>query len=351
MGSFEKQNDEIAVLLMVSGGSDSEAMLELFCLLAAGAPAKGPQGEALLAMVREALPHAAALSLRVLHINHLLRGEQSDADEAFVVGQCENFGVSYEVRRIDVGTLCASSSAGMEATARAARYAAANDALDAFAAEARLSPERALICTAHTLDDRVETYLMRTLVGCGPGGLASIPRRNGRILRPLLSATRQQLREFLREQHPGVADEQLWRDDPTNDDGSNFRSQVRNKLVPVMNELRPGFERSLERTMDLIADEDAALSASAACTVYTNLSLEGECTLLPCSALTALSRPQARRVLRQCLLAVNADARLQAAQIERVLELVAAGGTFSTEVDGGIRVQSDGCNITMLIAQ
>lgn len=107
---------------------------------------------------------------------------------------------------------------------------------------ARVGAKDGLICTAHTIDDRVETFFMRALVGTGPGGLASIPRVRGNLRRPLLDASREQLRDWLRKRHPGVPDTALWREDETNLTGDNFRSRVRRELIPVLRKLRPGFE-------------------------------------------------------------------------------------------------------------
>lgn len=330
------------LLLMVSGGSDSTAMLELAALYAAGRQPAGPAGQALLQMMGKALPKPQDVAPLVLHVNHLLRGKASDGDEDFVVRRCQELGVAFRVRRVDVATLAKASGHGMEAVARGERYRLASEVLAATSRS-----QNGLILTAHTLDDRVETFLMRSLVGTGPGGLASIPRRRGNIVRPLLDATRAQLRDFLVEQHPGMLQEELWRDDATNDDGSNFRSRVRHELVPVMRVLKPGFEASLARTMDLIAEEDDVRVQAAQGVVYRNLELDEQGAVLPLAALSALDVPLKRRVIRQCLLVVNPDARLESAQIQRVLDGVESGGDFAVDVDSSIRVTGDAKRLRM----
>lgn len=322
-------------------------MLELAALAAAGGEPLGAAGRKLMSMMTAALPQDADLELGVLHVNHLLRGEASDGDEAFVTCRCEELGIPCATRRVDIAALAGASPDGMEAVARAERYRLAADELAALEARCGARPGSGLIFTAHTLDDRVETFLMRALVGTGPGGLASIPRRRGGIVRPLLDATRQELRDFLAEQHPGADPGELWRDDATNDDGSNFRSQVRTRLVPVMRALKPGFEASLARTMDLIAEEDTARADAAAAIVYRNLAFDGCAASLPCSALAGIDVALARRVVRQCLLVVNPEARLESRQVERILEGVRSQAPFATEVDSGIRVNGDGVALTM----
>jgi NADPH-dependent glutamate synthase beta subunit-like oxidoreductase len=127
--------------------------------------------------------------------------------------------------------LAAGAPGGVEAVAREERYRLADAELDRICCELGVDAEQGVICTAHTLDDRIETFFMRTLVGTGPAGLRSIPRERGRIRRPLLDAGREELREWLRERHLGQPDSELWREDATNDDGSNFRSRVRHELL------------------------------------------------------------------------------------------------------------------------
>jgi tRNA(Ile)-lysidine synthase len=324
------------VLLMVSGGSDSTALLELASAYAHGEDAACDD---LLKMMAHVLPQPEELELSVLHVNHMLRGDDADADERFVSKRCADLDVPCQIRRVDIAALTSTRKGGMEAVAREERYRFA-----------RMLCKDGVICTAHTLDDRIETFYMRSLVGTGPGGLSSIPRRRGNLRRPLLDATRAQLRDWLRFRHPGVSDEFLWREDASNTDGTNFRSQVRLKLIPVLRDLRPGFEKPLAQTMDLLAEEDEMLCQQAESIVYRNLSWDGETALFPREVLTQLVRPLARRVLRASLLVVNPDARLEASQIERVLDKLGEA-TFATEASGGIRICGDAATLTLYKAQ
>ena len=108
--------------------------------------------------------------------------------------------------------------------------------------------------------------------------------------------------------------------------------------MPVLRDLRPGFEASLARTMDLIASEDAEVSRAVEANVRKNRVRAGGEFRFPTSALAELPRPYARRVIRRVLLEVNPDARLESAQIERVVRGLATP-RFSTEVSGGIRIR------------
>lgn len=326
-------SEQVGVVLMVSGGSDSTALLEMVCAYLEGRPLPFEAQRAFEGL----LPDPAAVHIRVLHVNHLLRGAAAYADEAFVRAECEQMGVNLHVERVNVKDLAASRKGGVEAVAREERYRLAEEQLDLVCATKGCA--RGYILPAHTLDDRVETFFMRALVGTGPGGFASIPHARGRIRRPLLDMTREELREWLREQRPSVPDALLWREDATNDDGSNFRSRVRTQLVPVAEELRGGFARTLAHTMDLIADEDAMLQERAHALLYRHLDWDGAVAKLPAAALLDEKPPMRRRVLREALLVVRPDARLESAQIERVAQAVEAGEDASCDVAGGVRVQ------------
>lgn len=334
----------IPVLLMVSGGSDSTALLELACAYCGGESTA--HGDELLGMLARVLPEPQDIGLGVLHVNHMLRGAEADADERFVRERCAKLNVPCEVQRVDIAALASRSKDGMEAVAREQRYRLAELAFEHLGGNS----SQGMICTAHTLDDRIETFFMRSLVGTGPGGLASIPRARGKIRRPLLDATREQLRAWLRARHPGVGDSGLWREDATNEEGANFRSKVRMQLIPVLGELRPGFEKPLLQTMDLIAEEDDALNQEAQSIVYRNLEWDGSSARLSVGALRTLSAPMAKRVLRSCLLVVNPEARLESTQIARVCEHL-EDERYVTEVSGGVRVRVEAGYLVMVKGQ
>ncbi|MCD8199495.1 MAG: tRNA lysidine(34) synthetase TilS [Coriobacteriaceae bacterium] len=315
-------------VLMVSGGSDSIALLEM----------------------------AARLDCRddckVLHIHHGLRASEADADAAFVQARCEDLGLACEVRHVDVEELHRRTRRSIEDCARELRYAAGEEVLDVWCEQRNADPEQGLLVLAHTLDDRIETFFMRSLTGAGPSGLASIPRRRGRIYRPLLSRRREELRDYLRDLYPDHTDAELWREDATNEDGSNFRSRVRTQLIPVLRDLRPGFETSLERTMDLVEDEQTLLADDARSLVLRNLVFDAPASApdeqeavqaahLPLEVLEGLDRPMCRRVVLRCLLEVRPTGRFEAVQVERIVDGIVEG-ELCTEVSGGIRVQIEG---------
>jgi len=182
------------VLVAVSGGPDSVALLHALHLLAP--------------------PHA--LSLHVAHVHHGLRPE-ADRDAAFVEELAGRFGLPVSVERVAVALGAGRSP---EEAARLARY----HALERCAT--RIGAHR--IAVGHTADDQAETVLMRLLQGAGPLGLAGIPPVRGRVIRPLLEVTRAMVLAHLRAH--GLP----WVEDATNADPKFLRNRLRHDLLPLL---------------------------------------------------------------------------------------------------------------------
>jgi tRNA(Ile)-lysidine synthase len=210
--------DGDGVALAVSGGADSLALLHAMRTLA------GPRG----------------WRLAVLTVDHGLR-PGSAADAAFVSDHAKALGL--EARRLTLGPadLERHRGHGPEGAARAARYGALWPAAEELGC--------AFLATGHTLDDQAETVLLQLLRGAGPEGLAGMAVRAGRLLRPLLEVRRAETRACCAA--VGVR----WREDPTNQEQGPLRNQVRQRLLPLLEELRPGAAATLARTAGLAADE------------------------------------------------------------------------------------------------
>lgn len=232
------------LVLMVSGGSDSTALL-----------VRCARGEVDLLDGRG--PGRLAVGrLHVLHVNHCLRGQEADRDEAFVRGLCAALGVSFEARRVDVPALMADGG-NFEDAAREARYQEAWRLACDLCEAAGLAPGHARILVAHTADDRAETFLMRAMTGAGTTGLAGMRRMRGIVARPLLDETREDLRAYLRREGVG------WCEDSTNDEDGALRSYVRHHVTPPMRERAPRFAGALGRALDAMTLEDDLLERLA----------------------------------------------------------------------------------------
>ncbi len=304
------------VVLMVSGGADSTALL----VLAAAAELDIDDGRGLARIARE--------RLHVLHVNHQLRGEAADADEAFVCELCEELGVPVTVERVDVAALAQDPATGdtnIENVAREVRYAAATRLANRLCKEAGLPRSAARIVTAHTANDRTETFFMHAITGSGTQGLSSIPRRRNRIVRPLLDRTHEELCALLRLR--GIA----WHEDATNADTRYLRSFVRHEVVPLARQRNPRLFESMASTCEILSDEDSYLTQVAARSLRAlERRSEAGLVVLDAAKLAATDVAIARRVVRSAVLKACPECRLEAAHVARVLGLVAAGEGSAT---------------------
>ncbi len=302
------------VLAMVSGGADSVTMLRL---LAAGD--LGPIG-----------------ALSVLHVNHLLRGADADADAEFVRELGESLGIEVLVVRFDVAQYAAVEGLNLEDAGRRVRYRFAEEALDAACEAARVRPEQGRIAVAHTRDDRIETFLMRAITGAGAGGLSSIPYRRGRIVRPLLDCDRADVRTYLEDLG------QRWREDESNSDTSRLRALVRANIVPVAEQVNPAFRETLARSIDLLAADDALLSRLAEdfSRDFAEVTADGRVEF-DRAFMESLDPAMARRTVRKALIRAFPEAsRLEASHVEALVEGLSANA-FSRDLPGGLRAETE----------
>lgn len=237
------------LLLMVSGGSDS-------CGLAYA--------------MHELAQRGAVGPLAMLHVNHCIRGQAADDDQRFVEALADALGIPLFTCTIDIPQLVAREGGNLEAIARRERYAAAAEALHSLCEHEGRPYSAGRICVAHTQDDRVENFYMRSIVGTGPGGFAGMSWRTGNVIRPLLGVSRKAIRDYLEARAAAdgciaIADEAgaLWREDATNAQTEQLRAYVRHTMIPAALERNPQLLDTLCRTMDLIADEDEYLESLA----------------------------------------------------------------------------------------
>ena len=303
---------ESGVLLMVSGGSDSTALA---------------YAAADLAKQKVIGPVA------MLHVNHRLRGADADADQQFVQHLADLLSIPLFTCEVNIGRLADERGENVEAVARRERYLAANEALESMCRHEGVPLSTARVWTAHTQDDRVENFYMRTIVGTGPGGFSSMLYTNGPVARPCLDVSRDDLRAFIKLRAASGravardADGQLWREDATNAHTDRFRAFVRHEIVPRAKERNPQLLDALCRTMNLIADEDDMLEAQTAelaARLVSWTEREGDlpdytagCVIAP--EFATVATPLQRRVVREVLQGIlGSDARVESASVEAV---------------------------------
>lgn len=296
------------VILMVSGGADSMALLHM----AATEPLDLGDGAGLARVAKE--------RLHVLHVNHLLRGEDADADQHFVQETCDSLGIPCTVLRMDVAKLAQERDGNVEEIGRRVRYDAARELAQKLCVEQGVSRQKAKILTAHTADDRAETFMMNVMRGSGMSGLASIPRHRGLIYRPLLDYTHDQLKDWLKAR--GLD----WHEDATNTDTHYLRAYMRHNVLPLLKARNPMLVQTVCKIADLMTDEDDYLEAKAARKLRQITLRKSESSLvLDALKLSSTDVVIARRVVRIVARQLIPEAWLEFKHVDAVLEAVAAG--------------------------
>jgi tRNA(Ile)-lysidine synthase len=210
----------------VSGGADSVALLRI------------------LQNLREEL----GIRLLVVHFNHMLRGEASQADAQFVKDLARALGLEIVTTSEDVSAAAALQGWNLEDAARRLRYA--------FFESVGASGQATRIAVAHTAQDQAETVLAHLIRGTGPTGLAGIYPKMGSVIRPLLATQRQDLRDYLKSLN------QLWREDATNRDTKRQRARIREQLIPLLeNNFAPTIVSHLGELARLSREEELFWSA------------------------------------------------------------------------------------------
>lgn len=299
------------LLVALSGGSDSTALL---CLLT------------------DLLPALGAEVAGVVHVHHQLR-PTADRDAAFAEALARRLGHAVEVVRVDVAGRAAVEGLSPEDAARRERYEALRAAASRFGATA--------IATGHTRDDQVETLLMKLARGAGLTGAGGVYPRHGDLVRPLLEASRAELRAEL------VARGESWVDDESNEDRAILRNRVRHAAVPVLAEVFGEGALDAMAASASLAQEDGqwldALAAQAAASLLKDTAVG---VALDRAGVAALDPPLARRVL---LLAMRRHApaeRIRAAHVEEAREVL-AGLRRAAESPAG-RWELSGANVVLL---
>jgi len=258
----------------VSGGADSVALLHIL--------------------------HGLWNDLVVLHVNHHLRGEESDGDEAFVRTLAESLGLEILVENAIPG------AGNLEQEARRARRA--------FFLRCHL--ER--VALGHTRSDQAETVLFRLLRGSGLTGLAGMRYRTEEgFIRPLLMTSREEVRRWAREE--GLS----WREDSSNADLAFTRNRLRQETLPELTRTyNPNLEGVLAGTADLAQTEEAYWNEQVD-RIYTQITVRTQLgSFFQIDQLTALHLALQRRLIRRAIEAVRGDlAGIDLAHVGAILDL------------------------------
>ncbi len=268
--------DSTNVVLGVSGGADSVALLHAF--------------------------HSLKIPCTVAHLNHGLRGAESDADEAFVRSLADTLGLPIVDKTANVQQLAGSSGQSIEMAARQARH-------DFFA-----EFENSVIALAHHADDQAETFILKLARGAGTEGLGGMNYAQDlgsvRLIRPMLNIPRSSIVEWLKENNIS------WREDASNSDKAFLRNRVRHAVLPTLEkELNPNMRNTILRTMNILQEENEWMESMISGSDIQDL------PSLPLAA--------QRRILRRWLFENDVDAA-DFNTVDQILSLISNGSGSTT---------------------
>ena len=200
------------ILLAVSGGADSVAMLDMFA--------------------------KAGFKFAIAHVNFHLRGDESNRDEQFVRSLAEKYGAEIFVKSFDTERYATDNHLSIEMAARDLRYAEFEQIMN--------KNGYAVTAVAHHIDDSIETFVLNALRGSGINGLTGIRVSNGRIIRPMLCFSRKEIEKY-------VEDNKLeYVTDRTNLETDFSRNKIRNCVAPYFEQINPSYRNSFAQTFSYL---------------------------------------------------------------------------------------------------
>lgn len=293
------------VVVAVSGGADSVALLDVLSRL-----------------------DQERLDLIVAHLNHCLRGAESDGDEQFVASLAARYGLPFVAIRVDVASLSAGGGLSLEDAGRQARYA--------FFHEVARRRGAASIAVAHHLDDQAETVLIRLLRGAGGAGLSAMSAGgDSMVKRPLLQVSRAELERYLNDR--GLT----WRTDSTNADTTILRNSIRHELIPALRKYNPKITSRLAATAEILASDEELLDHLTDDAFARLASPDGEDFVFGVEALLGEHRGLRLRLYRRALREVNGDLmRIALAHLQAIDRLACSSRpNASLKLPGALRVE------------
>lgn len=310
------------VLVAVSGGIDSTVLLH--CL--------------------QRLSQPLDLKLSIGHVNHALRGDDSEADAGFVERLGRELGVPVRVRHVEPHAQREGGSSRARPTLQEASRRLRYRALREMAQQ----EGGAWIATAHTADDQAETVLLRLLRGSGPEGLGGIPERSpdGLVVRPLLRVSRDAIVDFAREQRLA------WREDASNRDPHYARNRLRSWLPALASEFNPRLLRAIGDLAEAQRRESEWINAV--------VEREAAARLHPIDASSLWIEPKgwdelpeglARRLARHALRRCGGGRDVSRVHLERMLRFLRAAGDArppaGIQLPGGLRLTREDAGVRL----
>jgi len=201
------------ILATVSGGIDSVVLCELL--------------------------HELKISFGIAHCNFGLRGDESDADELFVKKLAKKYEVPFYSENFNTNVFAQQEQISTQMAARLLRYT--------WFEKVRQKHGYQYIATAHHQNDTTETILLNLTKGTGIAGLHGIPVKNGKVIRPLLALTKDDIYEYI------TLKQLIWREDSSNETTKYQRNKIRHEVIPVLKEINPNLENTLAQSVQKIS--------------------------------------------------------------------------------------------------
>ena len=276
------------------------------------------------------------IEFAVAHLNHGLRGAESDGDEEFTRELAGKLDVRFFAKKVSLmrpspdataGGLSHGLLPGAEARGRQARRTFFKELVDEHGFTK--------IALGHTRNDRVETFLMNLFRGSGSEGLVSTMPVSGNIVRPLIETGRQEIEAYLEQKS------QVWRTDTTNFDPAFARNRLRHVVLPELaSKFNPNLIQALARTVEILESEDAWMRVLAENWLSENGFLEEGDFVIPAAELESVPIALIRRVVRAALRRAGSELRdVSFDQIEAVRPLLGSGKSGKiVQIHGGIQV-------------
>jgi len=225
------------------------------------------------------LCHKLKFNIALAHCNFNLRGEESDADEAFVRQLAKDLEVEVFVKNFETETYAQEHQLSIQMAARKLRY----EWFLNLVAQLRFD----YLLTAHHADDNLETFLINLSRGTGLEGLTGIPQVNGCIVRPLLPFSRQDLEAYA-EKH-----KLKWREDSSNAATKYLRNKLRHDVIPALKEINPQLLQNFIKTQAFLNDSNEIIEASVARIKKNVVKVEDGTVKFDIEKLQELSNPKA----------------------------------------------------------
>jgi tRNA(Ile)-lysidine synthase len=186
------------------------------------------------------LSKALNFNFALAHCNFNLRGEESNADEDFVLELAEELDVEVFIQNFDTQAYAEEHKRSIQMAARELRYDWFKDLAEQLQFD--------YILTAHHADDNLETFLINFTRGTGLNGLTGIPMLNDNIARPLLPFSRETIEVYAKQNHI------TWREDGSNSSRKYLRNKLRHEVVPILKEINPNLLDSFQNTLENLND-------------------------------------------------------------------------------------------------